>query len=425
MTALDRRAIDRPTLAPGPEQKSRLHCVRGDLTSESSIFAAFESANKTFGPPSILIANAGITDESAHPPIWEIETETWDRVNTTNVRGTFLTIKHFLRSVKNYQEEEGSELENVAIVLTGSETGKFGQEGHAEYASGKAGLQYGLVRGVKNEIVRLNSKARINAVAPGWVDTPLIGDRLDDPKEMWAECQATYVQSARPTISWSFSFLKLYPNVINAHLRRTQAVIVSCPASQSSPSNTRCALSVALKKIAQPEDVARTMAFLSSHHAAGHISGECLSVDGGQEGRLIWKEHQVLGPNETASSSMGPLKSATSGPPTSVLTTRPSIPAPLSSPKSSRRLRITISIDFDAISGYLGTGHTPENTLADYSAGLFSARVGVPRLLSLLAKHKISNAVTWFIPGHSMETFPEETRSIVSSGAEIGLHGYR
>ena len=63
--------------------------------------------------------------------------------------------------------------------------------GHTEYASGKAGLQYGLVRGVKNEIVRLNSKARINAVAPGWVDTPLIDGRLDDPKELWAEAQAT------------------------------------------------------------------------------------------------------------------------------------------------------------------------------------------------------------------------------------------
>lgn len=75
--------------------------------------------------------------------------------------------------------------------MTGSETGKFGQAGHTEYASGKAGLQYGLVRSVKTEIVRLNSKARINAVAPGWVDTPLIDGRLDDPKELCAEAQAT------------------------------------------------------------------------------------------------------------------------------------------------------------------------------------------------------------------------------------------
>lgn len=55
----------------------------------------------------------------------------------------------------------------------------------------KAGLQYGLIRGIKNEIVRLNSAARVNAVAPGWVDTPLIEGRLDDPKEMYREAQAT------------------------------------------------------------------------------------------------------------------------------------------------------------------------------------------------------------------------------------------
>ncbi len=53
-------------------------------------------------------------------------------VNTNNVRGTFLTVKHFLRSVKAAQDARGGELDNVAIVITGSETGKFGQEGHAE-----------------------------------------------------------------------------------------------------------------------------------------------------------------------------------------------------------------------------------------------------------------------------------------------------
>ena len=223
------------------------------------------------------------------------------------------------------------------------------------YASGKAGLQYGLVRTVKNEIVRLNSKARINAVAPGWVNTALIGDRLDDPYEMWAECQST----------------------------------------------------VALKKIAQPEDVARAMAFLASHRAAGHISGECISVDGGMEGRLIWRQDQVLKGGYKQSSMQST-----------------AIPASLKPPARKRRMRICLSIDFDAISGYLGTGHDPNNTLSDYSAGIFSANVGVGRLLHLFKKHDISDRLTWFVPGHSLETFPAQAKEIAESGAEIGLHGY-
>ncbi len=68
-------------------------------------------------------------------------------------------MKHFLLSAEEAQKEIGKEIKNLTIVVTGSETAKFGQAGHTEY-----GLQYGLVRSVKNEIVRLNSKARINAV---------------------------------------------------------------------------------------------------------------------------------------------------------------------------------------------------------------------------------------------------------------------
>lgn len=264
-------------------------------------------------------------------------------------------------------------MENLAIVVTGSETGKFGQAGHTEYASGKAGLQYGLVRGVKNEIVRLNSRARINAVAPGWVDTPLIGDRLDDPNEMWTEAQAT----------------------------------------------------VPLRKIAQPEDVARAMCFLASHRAAGHISGECLSVDGGMEGRVVWKAEEVMGitasttAKEAIPSVIDKVKQAV------LPTTSESIPRSLTvSSKSKRTIEVLISVDFDAISGWLGTGAHPDNSMADYSSGHFAGKVGVPRLLKLFKKHKIESSVTWFIPGHSMETFPKETKMIVDSGAEIGCHGY-
>jgi NAD(P)-dependent dehydrogenase (short-subunit alcohol dehydrogenase family) len=170
--------------------------LQGDISDEASISASIAQAvEQQNSPINILCANAGITDESNNYPIWEMPSELWDQTYAVNVRGTYLTIKHFLKSVDLAQKKSRAELSNVSVVVTGSECGVFGQAGHVEYASGKAGLQYGLVKTVKNEIVRLNSKARINAVAPGWVDTKLIEGRLDDAKEMWREAQATYVSS--------------------------------------------------------------------------------------------------------------------------------------------------------------------------------------------------------------------------------------
>jgi NAD(P)-dependent dehydrogenase (short-subunit alcohol dehydrogenase family) len=169
-----------------------LYCIQGNISDEDAIAKSFAQAVKHHDSPvNMLCANAGITDESASYPIWEMPTELWDRTYSTNVRGTYLTIKHFLKSVEVAQESTGEELANVSVIVTGSECGVFGQAGHVEYASGKAGLQYGLVKSVKNEIVRLNAKARINAIAPGWVDTKLIEGRLDDPGELWREAQAT------------------------------------------------------------------------------------------------------------------------------------------------------------------------------------------------------------------------------------------
>jgi peptidoglycan/xylan/chitin deacetylase (PgdA/CDA1 family) len=89
-----------------------------------------------------------------------------------------------------------------------------------------------------------------------------------------------------------------------------------------------------------------------------------------------------------------------------------------------RSIQILLSVDFDAVSGWLGTGAHADNNMADYSTGIFAGQVGAPRLLKLFRKHGIASSVTWFIPGHSVETFPDETRMIVESGAEIGCHGY-
>jgi peptidoglycan/xylan/chitin deacetylase (PgdA/CDA1 family) len=78
-------------------------------------------------------------------------------------------------------------------------------------------------------------------------------------------------------------------------------------------------------------------------------------------------------------------------------------------------------VDLDAVAGWLGS-YAGEDSPADISRGLFAGEVGTPRLLDLFRKYQLKT--TWFIPGHSIETFPEQTRMVVEAGHEIGVHGY-
>lgn len=55
---------------------------------------------------------------------------------------------------------------------------------------------------------------------------------------------------------------------------------------------------------------------------------------------------------------------------------------------------MALSVDFDALSGYLGTGDDPYNTLSDYSAGKLSANVGVRRLLKVFRKYSVTDKVS-------------------------------
>lgn len=88
------------------------------------------------------------------------------------------------------------------------------------------------------------------------------------------------------------------------------------------------------------------------------------------------------------------------------------------------RVKVALSFDFDAVSHWLGTGCHPDNNMADYSSGIFAGTVGALRLLHVLKSNGIADKVTWFIPGHTMETFPSSVQKVVESGAEVGLHGY-
>ncbi|MFJ8330550.1 polysaccharide deacetylase [Streptomyces sp. NPDC094437] len=87
----------------------------------------------------------------------------------------------------------------------------------------------------------------------------------------------------------------------------------------------------------------------------------------------------------------------------------------------SKDIRVAIGVDVDAVAGWLGS-YGGEDSPCDISRGMFAGEVGVPRILRLLERRDIRT--TWFIPGHSIETFPDQTRMVVDGGHEIGVHGY-
>ncbi|KAL3443404.1 hypothetical protein BJX65DRAFT_320628 [Aspergillus insuetus] len=86
-----------------------------------------------------------------------------------------------------------------------------------------------------------------------------------------------------------------------------------------------------------------------------------------------------------------------------------------------KRVLISYCVDVDAVSGWLGS-YGGQDSVNDISRGIFAGTVGTERCLKLFAKYGIKT--TWFITGHSLETFPEEMAAVRDAGHEIGLHGY-
>ena len=93
---------------------------------------------------------------------------------------------------------------------------------------------------LKNEINHIASRGRVNIVAPGWTITPMTEKSLEDHEG---------VRKALQTMP--------------------------------------------LRKLARPEDIARTVVFLSSDKLAGHISGQVITVAGGMEGRKLFESAEI------------------------------------------------------------------------------------------------------------------------------------
>jgi len=87
----------------------------------------------------------------------------------------------------------------------------------------------------------------------------------------------------------------------------------------------------------------------------------------------------------------------------------------------AKEIFCAIGVDVDAVGGWLGS-YGGEDSPCDISRGLFSGEVGSMRLLELFDRWGIKT--TWFIPGHSIETFPDQMKAVANAGHEIGMHGY-
>src|SRR5215467_14827426 len=92
-------------------------------------------------------------------------------------------------------------------------------------------------------------------------------------------------------------------------------------------------------------------------------------------------------------------------------------------PKPMRQISkptVCLTFDFDAFSLWMGSFGLSSPT--DLSRGEFGGRVGVPRILRLLERERIK--ATFYIPGHTVDSFPAVCAEIRDAGHEIGHHGY-
>ena len=196
----------------------------GDLNLEEDVDRVFGEARAALGAIDVCVAMHGVWPRE-DVPVWELSLDRWEDTVRANLTSVFLVSRAFLREVR--RTGHGS------LVLVGSTAGVFGEAGHADYAAAKSGVLGGLLLSLKNEITRIAPLGRVNAVAPGWTESPMMRGLVD-------------------------------PDRVRAVSR-----------------------TMALRKVAQPEDVAAQVVALASDRVSGHVSGQVVVGAGGMAGRVV------------------------------------------------------------------------------------------------------------------------------------------
>ena len=152
--------------AAGPA--GRVAALRIDIADEESVAAAYASILARHDSLDIVVANAGVQLFGEDAPIGELDIATWRRTIDINLTGTFLTVKHAVRSMTA----------GASVIVTGSPTGITGEgSGFTAYSTSKAGI-HGLVRTAASDYAKAG--IRINSVIPGFTATPLTSTILSD-----------------------------------------------------------------------------------------------------------------------------------------------------------------------------------------------------------------------------------------------------
>ncbi len=199
------------TAAKAKELGAEVDCYSVDVSNAEAVQSTVAEIAKTCGRIDVLVNNAGITKDTFIARMTEAD---WDAVINVNLKGTFL----FTKAVGKFMmKQRGGTMVNVASII-----GLIGNAGQCNYAASKAGV-IALTKSTAKELASRN--VRVNAVAPGFINTKMTEVLPEDVKE----------------------------KMLGA---------------------------IPLNRFGQPEDVANVVAFLAGDDAA-YVTGQVLTVCGG------------------------------------------------------------------------------------------------------------------------------------------------